>query len=117
MGVEGVLDTVVSGTIRVNANHHRFAQVDAGAKVVDVDISGIRTSGLTITRLLGRETHGMIALYRETEGIAKTLAAKGWRLNLKDADRDVINLGAGVTGLMGPVHIHLLEIGRALDAL
>lgn len=117
MGAEDVLDVMVSGTIRVTANQKGLARVDANGKTIDMDISGIRVSGLSATRLLGHERKGVLAVYRETKGLAVCLADKGWRLNLKDADREVANLGRGVSGMMGPVHIHLFQIGRMMDAL
>lgn len=117
MGVERVLGVMVSGSIQVNANRNRFAHVDAKGKIVDIDISGTRTTGISVTRLIGREVKGVVALYRETQGFAKGLAAQGWRLNLKDADREVLSMGRGVSGVMGPVHIHLFQIGKVLDVL
>lgn len=117
MGVEDVLDVMVSGSIRVTANQKQLVWMDADGKNIDVDTSGIRVSGLSATRLLGHEKKGVLDFYRETKGLAGCLASKGWRLNLKDADREVANLGRGVSGLMGPVHIHLFQIGKMMDAL
>jgi len=112
-----VLGVMVSGTIQVKANRNRFVHVNAKEKVVDIDVSGIRTSGISVTHLIGREAKGVVALYRETQGVARGLAAQGWRLNLKDADQEVLSMGHGVSGVMGPVYIHLLQIGRVMEVL
>lgn len=117
MAIEDLLDVLSSGSIKVTANGAPLAQMDGKQRSIEVDISGVRMSGLTVTRLLGRHHGGMFSLFVETEGMAHALARKGWKFELKDGPKEVVSMGRGVSGLTGPLHVSLFRMGTALEML
>jgi hypothetical protein len=76
------LSNFLSGTMTVSVNNFPFLKIDGESKTFDVEIKGLKESGIETSILFGESRHGMLERLKRSESIGKGLHEKGWRLRV-----------------------------------
>ncbi len=108
-----------SGSLLVGVNGLPLLKVDAESRSLGFELSGIRETGLKLSKLKTSGSHrlgvqGLIKISRET---AKELSDMGWRLSIYDKGSSVLTMGSGVSRLTGRIRANPIKIRKVLSVL
>ena len=112
-----LLTGFASGVLTVGVNGQPLLKVDAESRSIDVDTSGVKETGIKLSKLLPPGAGGVTDMIRNSEAMAKGLSDKGWRVTMYDKSSEVLAVGRGVSKLTGYVHVNPLKIRKILETL
>ncbi len=93
------LSNILSGTLTVNVNNFPFLKIDGETKTLDVEIKGLKASGIQASDLVGDSRRGLLETLKISQRIAKDLHQKGWRLRVFEGGSSLFSMGRGVSSL------------------
>jgi hypothetical protein len=111
------LSNFLSGTMTVSVNNFPFLKIDGESRTFDIEIKGLKESGIETSSLLGESRHGMLETLKRSERIGEGLHEKGWRLRVFEGGRSVLSMGRGAPSLTGFVWGNPLGLLKILGAI
>jgi hypothetical protein len=108
------LSNVLSGTLIVSVNNFPFLKIDGESKNFDIEIKGLKESGIQTSKLAGDSSQGFLDTFKMAEKIAKGLHEKGWRLRVFDEGSSLVSMGRDVSPLTGFVWGNPLKLLKIL---
>jgi hypothetical protein len=114
-----ILSLFESGTLTIGVSGVPLLKVDAEARNLELDASGVKESGLKLSKIMEIQggQKGFVGLMKGSESTARGLSEKGWKLTLYDKGSEILTLGRGVSRLTGYVHANPLKLRRIWKTL
>ena len=112
-----LLELFSSGSLSAQVNGRPLAKIDAETRSLDLDVVGIKETGLKLTDLAKSEDSGYFGLLKTSKQTAKELAEIGWKLSLYDRGSSVLSMGSGVSKLTGHVWVNPFKLRSILKTL
>ena len=115
-----LLSLFESGVMTIGVNGLPLLRIDAESKAVDVETSGVKASGIKLSKLVHLEAggkKGVTGMLKGAESTANGLSEKGWNFTLWDKQSKILSMGKGVSGLAGHVRVNPLKLLSILKAL
>jgi len=108
------LSNVLSGTVTVSVNNFPFLKIDGESKTFDIEIMGLKESGIETSTVVGDSRHGLLETLKSSERVARRFHEKGWRLRVFEGGSSVLSMGRGVPSLTGFVWGNPFELLKSL---
>ena len=108
------------GRLTVSVNNFPLLKADATAKSVEVELKGVKETGLSLNALLkmgGPKSGGIFDALKGGEDVANKLDQMGWKFSLYDGGSSILTMGRGVSGFSGHISFNPLKIWRVLGSL
>jgi hypothetical protein len=109
------LSNIAAGTLTVSVNNFPFLKIDGETKTLDVEITGLRESGIRAPSI-GESRPGFMDALKASEKIAKSLQENGWRLQVFEGGSSIILMGRGVSSLTRFVWGNPLKLLKILSS-
>lgn len=108
------LSDFLSGTLTISVNKFPFIKIDGETKTLDVEVKGLKESGLRLDELApaGDSKKGFFETMRMPGAIAKNLHEQGWKLRVFEGDESLIAMGRGVSSITGFVWLNPLKLSK-----
>ena len=111
-----LLSLLSSGRVTMSAGGSPFLSLRADERELEVEIAGLRESGIGISEIAER-LGGHPGVLGSSVSAAASLSDLGWRLTLYGDGRKILTMGRGVSRLTGHVRVNPLGLVRLLAEL
>jgi hypothetical protein len=111
----GILALIPTGKAIVSVEGRPLVTVDADRKMVDLEVAGIKESGVRLADFI-RPGAGPGRAF-ESVRAGGTLSRLGWKLNLYAGEDRILSMGSGVSRLTGHVSVNPRGLKKLLKAL
>jgi hypothetical protein len=111
-----LLPLLSGGRVTVTAGGYPFLSIRSDEKEIDIDVSGAKMAGVSLSDVIKLEEGGE-SILTASERAAKKLSNLRWRLTLYDTGTQILTMGSGVSRLTARVRVNPLRLKRLLEAL